>query len=997
MSTLWSLRQMRSVVALFSALALFSMFLLYRASSDIVNSLSPQGCRMSWMSPSYVLQSGLNSKWSPLASRYSLYLYREVGWESSSELHGSPVLFIPGNAGSSHQVRSIASSATRQFYASPYVVSSEFENWPHKSLDFFTLEFNEDLSAFHGPTLDAEMSYARAAIAYILSLYPDPKNITILGHSMGGVVATALLPHPNVSAIITMSTPHTVPPARLDRRINSVYSSNRQILQTDETPILSLCGGATDLMVPAESCVLPAPKEDVYRRTVFTSALEGAWTGVGHREMVWCHQVRWRVARAAIDLAAQKTPENHALVLDRWLRDGHTLPPPFSDRDAELDELDVTTLKDSEVAYHDPAKTLFLPKPDAARTYLMPVPKPGAYGTMFMLYLSRGSIAPIAPQRPLPLRVSVYLCPSTALPSETCPLLRPTTLKLIPEPVPGRPFPTPDEGADESEGVVVFAAEMSYALWGELAGYIAVKVEGGDGRGWLVAGYTSPDVAIGDLRTFRMLWSSVTVNFNLQQEALLKQVAFPNLLSNALLVYKLTPSISNGSTCADALLPPLLQHTSQSSETHYFPLTTNQRQVLLHSHASGPFLPATYLHGRGFALALFSSTDRACSVDSITIAVDWWASLGRWAARYAQTVISWSFAICALVVHYAWSCTESRMVFAPPVLHCLARVVSYALPRLVVFSLFISVLPLHFMMWLGNRGEPVLLMIAPLLLVICVGLVAVSWVVVETSLRITGVVAEWISRRLNRRQSQSETTSRKNALLSMGLVLIVTLIFIPWQVAFLCAWIYHFYTCATFTMGSKIMPVYESDPIPLESRSRSSSDASESLGESDIPEAPSSPPPPRSISSDQVELMTLSTHYEHFHLLLLMTWLLPITAPVLVVWVRTLTSAGMQAIWGSGSGWGADRNVFLVAPWLFLVEWAGVGGRWLCGSYKIGQYTIPTKNGMLGLVIVCLFFGTRATFAVFEAACVLMWAVVISIGPRYLGSHLRGEPIRVTP
>ena len=36
---------------------------------------------MSWMSPSYLLQSGFDRTWSPLASRYSLWLYREVGWE----------------------------------------------------------------------------------------------------------------------------------------------------------------------------------------------------------------------------------------------------------------------------------------------------------------------------------------------------------------------------------------------------------------------------------------------------------------------------------------------------------------------------------------------------------------------------------------------------------------------------------------------------------------------------------------------------------------------------------------------------------------------------------------------------------------------------------------------------------------------------------------------------------------------------------------------------
>jgi GPI inositol-deacylase len=56
---------------------------LYYASVDTVQMLSPQGCRMSWMSPSYVLQAGFDRSWSPLADRYSLWLYREVGWEGN--------------------------------------------------------------------------------------------------------------------------------------------------------------------------------------------------------------------------------------------------------------------------------------------------------------------------------------------------------------------------------------------------------------------------------------------------------------------------------------------------------------------------------------------------------------------------------------------------------------------------------------------------------------------------------------------------------------------------------------------------------------------------------------------------------------------------------------------------------------------------------------------------------------------------------------------------
>lgn len=128
-----------------------------------------------------------------------------------------------------------------------------------------------------------------------------------MGHSMGGVVATSLLPSSDISTIITMSTPHTVPPARFDSRIDDIYRKGKRVLDLDPTPVVSLCGGASDMMIPSESCILQQPSSgDIFRRTVFTSALEGAWTGVGHREMVWCHQVRWRVARAALEVGGSR-------------------------------------------------------------------------------------------------------------------------------------------------------------------------------------------------------------------------------------------------------------------------------------------------------------------------------------------------------------------------------------------------------------------------------------------------------------------------------------------------------------------------------------------------------------------------------------------------------------------------------------------------------------------------------------------------------------------
>lgn len=64
---------------------IFGLYEGYRQSSENATSrISPQGCRMSWMSPSYVLQKDFDELWTPLNRRYSLWLYREVEWDTSA-------------------------------------------------------------------------------------------------------------------------------------------------------------------------------------------------------------------------------------------------------------------------------------------------------------------------------------------------------------------------------------------------------------------------------------------------------------------------------------------------------------------------------------------------------------------------------------------------------------------------------------------------------------------------------------------------------------------------------------------------------------------------------------------------------------------------------------------------------------------------------------------------------------------------------------------------
>ncbi|KAG6850618.1 hypothetical protein H0H93_010810 [Arthromyces matolae] len=284
-----------------------------------------------------------------------------------------------------------------------------------------------------------------------------------------------------------MSTPHTLPPARVDARLDKIYARNRRILFSDPTPIVSLCGGATDMMIPSESCILPAINStDIARRTVFTSALEGAWTGVGHREMVWCHQVRWRVARAALEAAGAVTAHAKAALFDKWLRDGHTLPPAES-----LDVEGFTLTNPNQYRTLDEAHHLVIPNKllfGGTMTHLLPLPPARKTQLKAVVYVGQGSILSVGPHNSGPAQVSVHMC----IPSDTgpkCSPLKPSLLKLIPNPLLGAAFPALNEGVDESDGAAVFEADIPLLRDGDpVERWLGVHVANANGRGWVVGG-----------------------------------------------------------------------------------------------------------------------------------------------------------------------------------------------------------------------------------------------------------------------------------------------------------------------------------------------------------------------------------------------------------------------------------------------------------------------------------------------------------------------------
>lgn len=267
-----------------------------------------------------------------------------------------PVLFIPGNAGSYKQVRSLASEAAFYYY-NELRHNDEALGDGKRALDFFSVDFNEDITAFHGQTLLDQAEYLNDAVSYILSLYhnphrsirdpdlPDPTSVILVGHSMGGIVARTMLTMPNyqantINTILTLSAPHARPPVSFDsnivrtyKHVNDYWRSSYAQKWANDNPLwhvtlISIAGGGLDTVVPSDYASLSSLVPTTHGFTVFTSSIPGVWFGMDHLAITWCDQLRKPIIRALYDIIdvarpTQTRPRAHRMrVFKHWLLTG---------------------------------------------------------------------------------------------------------------------------------------------------------------------------------------------------------------------------------------------------------------------------------------------------------------------------------------------------------------------------------------------------------------------------------------------------------------------------------------------------------------------------------------------------------------------------------------------------------------------------------------------------------------------------------------------------
>lgn len=456
-------------------------------------------CRMSYMSPSYLHLLGFGREYTRLGNGpWGLYLYREAGWdedpfvddgsggEPKLQLSGTPVLFVPGNAGSFRQVRSLASAATRTWFEAPGVPrrgNRAQQGGAH--LDFFTIDFNDDFSAFHGQTLLDQAEYTADCIRYILSLSahhtdpvsgrkrPDPLSVIVVGHSMGGVVArAAFLSHNyqpySISTLITFATPHVVPPVTVDAGVDRVYAAInsywRQAYDLANPPLgskghapsaspalpnfrplpheelrnlvlVSIAGGISDVTIASESVSLASlvPADGSNGFTVFTTAIPGVQTPIDHLAILWCQQLMQSVAEAILAIVDIRRPQGVAARSERIREFGTrwvgALELPAAARSTET----TGRLVSIEDLRRDANATIDLrrgerlackPESDSAqrRLFHLPVPSPETdAGTRGFSLLSSATIGRKASDD-----VEVWLC------KDDCALLSPQHVSQLP-------------------------------------------------------------------------------------------------------------------------------------------------------------------------------------------------------------------------------------------------------------------------------------------------------------------------------------------------------------------------------------------------------------------------------------------------------------------------------------------------------------------------------------------------------------------------------------
>ena len=662
--------------------------------------LDPKGADMSWMASGFHKFDEFDTEHTPFATKYSLHLYKELGInDDDDKVKGVPILFIPGNAGSYKQVRSLASEAMNYWNNNIRPDSGAVEDGK-VALDFFTVDFNEDLTAFHGQTLLDQAEYLNDAVAFILSLYhnpsrsrrdpslPDPSSVILVGHSMGGIAARTMLTMPNyqansVNTIITLSAPHARSPVSFDSQLVKTYANINEYWRKahstrwgSDNPLwhvtlISIAGGGLDTIVPSDYTSLASLVPETHGFTVFTSTIPDVWTSMDHLAITWCNQLRKVLIRSLFDImdasrAVQTRPRGERMrSFKKWFLTGledvaeRSLP--------HMEPKTLLTLEDNSnaiISQGDRLVLRHLGHHGKKKAHLMPVPPQGTpEGRKFTLLTNMHLDASGENGNLEVLFCSVFplqVGQSAALFSMNMDLSGDSkgSTRLACKNAASDAIRLP---ASTRHSVYPFdkTEPFSYLQYDleELAElqFVAV-VDKADQHidGWVIAEFSSgAESMIRSQVSYQGLFSKPLDAKLPAQRSLAMEITLPDLQSG-LFAYKLELGHQSCGKSLALFAPMVRQYISDVYESKFF---VNANEVNINLHGVAPYMPPG-LHGQGHSngLAIQLWTDPTCdSPLDVTLSLDVWGSFGKLWMRYRTMFAALPLVIVALVLRKQFS------------------------------------------------------------------------------------------------------------------------------------------------------------------------------------------------------------------------------------------------------------------------------------------------------------------------------------------------------
>lgn len=578
------------------------------------------------------------------------------------------------------------------------------------SLDFFAVDFNEDFSAFHGQTLRDQAEYLNDAVAYILSLYhdprrslrdpklPDPSSVILVGHSMGGVVARTMLTMSNyqsnsINTIVTMSAPHARPPVSVDADIVRIYKETNNYWRqaysqtwANDNPLwhvtlISIAGGGLDTVIPSDYASLSSLVPSTHGFSVFTSSIPNMWTGCDHIQTTWCVQLMKATVRSIsetlnVHRPGQTKPRAERMrIFKKWFLTGMESVAEKSLLQKEPTTL--LTLEDNSNSVISTGERLVLRglgETGKPKAYLVPIPPQASPGTRKFNLLSNKPIDDVGSHGQLevllcsvfPLQAgqsatlfSMDLDLSDGTSGSTRLTCKTTASDVILLPASTR---SSVHAYDKSQPFSYLEYHLDDLVEHQYVAVVDKAIE--TGHGWVIAEFS--DISDSVIQTTMGLRRLLAFGMRLKLPAnrpLVTDVHIPALHSS-LLAFQLKLGKQACGDNAELFTPLLRQYLQEPHESRYF---VNVKEANVSLHGLAPFMPPplrAQAVDNGVSLQFWSDPTCRSSIE-VSLKVDITGSMGKLVMRYRMVFAAFPLLVVALVLRKQFQLYDETGKFKP--------------------------------------------------------------------------------------------------------------------------------------------------------------------------------------------------------------------------------------------------------------------------------------------------------------------------------------------